>query len=90
MADSNLVGLKKNFESEQAGRSKAEASLESSLKELEKIKADFESERSAFETEKVALLKRSQDAEDQLKPVAEELTSLKRHISMMTEAIFGK
>nr|XP_040252904.1 uncharacterized protein LOC120969727 [Aegilops tauschii subsp. strangulata] len=34
-------------------------------------------------------MKRAQDAEDQLKPVAEEQSGLKHHISQMTEAIFG-
>ena len=39
---------------------------------------------------KAALLKRAEDAEAALKPVAEELTGLKHQVHAMTSAIFGK
>ena len=37
-----------------------------------------------------ALQKRAEDAEVALKPVAEELTGLKRQINAMTAVVFGK
>ena len=43
-----------------------------------------------LETKKANLLKRTEDAEAQLKPVTEELSGLKQHISQMIAAIFGK
>ena len=41
-AESNLTGLRKDMEAEQAQRTIAESSLQSSLEELEKIKAGFD------------------------------------------------
>ena len=90
LAESNLTGLKKELESEQAVRAKAESSLQSSLEELEKIKAGFEAEKAAFQIEKATLLKCVKDAEGKLTPVTEELDGLKHHISHMTQAIFCK
>ena len=40
--------------------------------------------------EKSTLQKRAEDAEAALKPVAEEMTGLKRQINAMTTAVFGK
>ena len=54
------------------------------------LRDGFESEWADWKTEKTALLKRAEDAEAALKPVAEELTGLKRQINAMTSAIFGK
>ena len=39
---------------------------------------------------KVALLKRAEDAEAALKPVAEEMTRLKHQVNAMTSAILGQ
>ena len=74
----------------EAKSSEAEAKLKSALEDLEKLKSDFTAERSILESEKTALLRRAEDAEKQLKPVAEELASLKQQICRMTAAIFGK
>ena len=57
---------------------------------MEELKDGFKGERAKWETEKTTLLKRAEDAEAALKPVAEDLTSLKRQINAMTSAIFGK
>ena len=54
------------------------------------MKDGFKNEWEGWETEKAALLKRAEDAKAALKPVAEELTGLKRQIDAMTSAIFGK
>ena len=57
---------------------------------MEHLKEWFKSERANWDTEKAGLLKRAEDAESALKPVAEELSGLKRQVNAMTSAIFGK
>ena len=57
---------------------------------MEKLKKDFKDDQAGWETEKSALLQRAEDVEETLKPVAEELASLKHQIDAMTAAIFGK
>ena len=57
---------------------------------MEKLKKDFKDDQAGWEIEKSALLKRTEDAEAALKPVAEELADLKHQINAMTAAIFGK
>ena len=54
------------------------------------MKDGFKNERTNWETEKAALLKRAEDAEAALKPVEEELTGLKHQVNAMTPTIFGK
>ena len=78
------------MELQQAETIKAESKLKSSLEDIEKLKANFDADRTAWETDKVALLKRAEEAEKQLKSVTDELACLKQHISQMTAAIFGK
>ena len=87
---SSLTGLRKEIEYEQPLRAKQESSLQSSLEELEKIKANFEIEKKYFETEKAALIQHAKNAKSQFAPVTEELAGLKCHISQMTQDIFGK
>jgi hypothetical protein len=77
-------------EYQQAENIKAESKLKAVLEDNEKIKAKFDTERATWDTEKAALVKRAEDAENQLKSVTEELSGLKGHISQMTAAIFGK
>ena len=57
---------------------------------MEQLKEGFKTARANWETEKNALLKRAEDAESTLKPVAEELSGLKRQVNAMTSAVFGK
>ena len=57
---------------------------------MEKLKQTFNKERADWEIEKAGLTKKAEDAEEALKPVAEELTGLKWKINAMTSAIFGK
>ncbi|KAM3295654.1 hypothetical protein ACQJBY_038134 [Aegilops geniculata] len=56
---------------------------------MEQLKEYFKGERADWEAEKSTLLKRAENAENALKPVTEELSSLKRQINAMTSAIFG-
>lgn len=57
---------------------------------MEQLKDGFKSEQADWEIEKAALLRRAEDAEAALKPVAKELTGLKHQVNAMTSAIFGK
>ena len=82
--------MKKNVEFQQAETTKAQLKFKHALEDDQKLKADFDAKRAAWDTERASLLKRAEDAEKQLKPVAEELAGLKHHISQMTATIFGK
>ena len=57
---------------------------------MEKPKKNFKDDQAGWETEKTTLLKRAEEAEAALKPVAEELTGLKHQINTVTAAIFCK
>ena len=78
------------MKSQQAETTKAKDELTTALAEMEKLKEGFKAEQAGWDTEKSALLKRADDAEMALKPVAAELTSLKHQINAMAAAIFGK
>ena len=88
--DSQITDLQENIKSQQAETSKVKGKLTTALKTMEQLKEYFKGERSDWETEKSTLVKRAEDAENALKPVTEELGSLKQQINAMTSAIFGK
>ena len=88
--ESQIADLQENIKSQQTETSKAKEELTSALAAMEKLKESFKSERAGWDTEKATLLKRVEDAEAALNPVAEELTGLKRQINAMTSAVFGK
>ena len=78
------------MKSQQAEAAKPKEELTQALAEMEKLKESFNQDHAEWETEKAGLIKRVVDAEEALKPVAEELAGLKRQINAMTSAIFGK
>ena len=88
--ESQIADLQENIKSQQAETSKAKDELASALAAMEKLKESFKNERAGWDTEKSTLLKRAEDAEGALNPVAEELTGLKQQINAMTAAVFGK
>ena len=88
--DSQIADLQENIKSQQEETSKAKEELKGALTAMEQLKDGFKTERNNWETEKAALLKRTEDAEAALKPVEEELTGLKHQVNAMTAAIFGK
>ena len=88
--DSQIGDLQENIKSQQAETSKAKEELKGALTAMEQLKDGFKGERADWEDEKATLLKRAEDAETALKPVAEELTGIKRRINAMTTAVFGK
>ena len=88
--DARTADLQENVKSQQAEASKAKEELTNALTAMEKLKETFNKEHTDWETEKADLTKRAEDAEAALKPVADELTGLKRQIDAMTSAVFGK
>ena len=71
---------------QQDARTQSEDKYKLALVELEKLKAELE----RTQADQSAALKRAEKAEAKLATVQQELSGLKRHISNMTQAIFGK
>ena len=88
--ENQVIDLQENLKTQQAETSKAKEELASALSAMEQLKENFKKKWADWTTEKSALIKRAEDAEAALKPVADELTSIKRHVHAMTAAIFGK
>ena len=88
--DSQVADLQENIKSQQEETSKAKEELKGALTAMEQLKDGFKNECANWESEKATLLKRAEDTEAVLKPVAEELTGLKHQVNTMTSAIFGK
>src|SRR4051812_18762353 len=88
--ESQIADLQEILKSQQAETSKAKEELTSALGSMEQLKEGFKNKRADWATEKAALTKKIKDAETALKPVTDELTSVKRQVHAMTAAIFGK
>ena len=88
--ESQIADLQENIKSQQEETSKAKEGLKDVLTTMEQLKDGFKNERTNWETEKAALLKRAEDAEAALKPVSEELAGQKHQVDAMTSAVFGK
>ena len=84
--ESALDDLKKNLSGQQDARAKSEEKYQLALAELEKLKVDL----TRAQPDQDAAIKRAEKAEARLATVQQELSGLKRHISNMTQAIFGK
>ena len=82
--------MKSRLEFQESELEKANSKFEFSVSEQDKLKKDFETEKKAWEDEKTALISRAEKAEAALEEVTGELSGLKRHISQMVAAIFGK
>ena len=88
--ENQIADLQENLKCQQGETSKAKEELTSALSAMEQLKESFKKKRADWATEKSALIKRAEDAEAALKPVADELANIKRHVHAMTAAIFGK
>ena len=88
--ESEISELKNRLKTQETETRKANAKFESSIAAQEKLKKKFEAERKAWADEKTALLSRAEQAEATLAKTAAELSGLKRHVSQMVSAIFGK
>ena len=87
---SQIADLRANLETQQAETTKAKDELRTALTTMEQLKEWFKSEQANWDSEKAGLVKQTETAESALKPVAEELSGLKRQINAMAFAIFGK
>lgn len=88
--DSQINDLRANIKTQHSETSKAKSELKTALENIEQLKQSFSTDKTGWETEKAALLKRAEDAEAALKPVTDELSGLRHQINNMKLAIFGK
>ena len=88
--ESELADLKSRLKTQELETQKANSKFEFSVSAQEKLKKKFEAERKAWADEKTALLSRAEQAEATLIERTAELSGLKRHVSQMVSAIFGK
>jgi len=88
--ESELAFLKSRLETQELETQKANSKFEFSVSENEKLKKKFESEKKTWANEKASLVTRSETAEASLAEATTELSDLKRQISQMVSAIFGK
>ena len=87
---SEATELRNSLAFHETASTKAKEELVLALTNMEKLKKDFEAERSTWEVQRDALEKRAKDAEAALNPVTQELSGLKQQIENMTSAIFGE
>ena len=88
--ESEISDLKTRLKTQENETQKANAKFELSVSAQEKLKKKFETERKAWADEKTALVSRAKQAEAALTERTTELAGLKRHVSQMVAAIFGK
>ena len=88
--ESEISDLKSRLKTQESETQKANSKFELSVSAQEKLKKKFEAERKAWADEKAALLSRAEQAEATLTERTAELSGLKRHVSQMVSAIFGK
>ena len=82
--------LKSRLKTQELETQKANSKFEFSVSENEKLKKNFESEKKAWADERASLMTRAETAEASLAEATTELSDLKRQISQMVSAIFGK
>ena len=87
---SQLADAKTRLENQESETRKANFKFKFSLEETEKLKTVFLAERNSWAEEKTALTQHAEKAEADLEKVTSELTGLKRRVSQMVSAIFGK
>ena len=88
--EADISDLKTRLKTQETETRKANAKFVSSIAAQEKLKKNFEAERKTWAEEKATLVSRAEQAEKALTERTAELSSLKRHVSQMVAAIFGK
>ena len=88
--ESEIADLKSQLKLQELETQKANSKFEFSISEQEKLKKNFESEKKAWVDERASLVTRAETAEASLAEATTELSDLKRQISQMVSAIFGK
>ena len=85
-----MSDLKNRFEAQETETQRADSKFKFSVSEQEKLKKNFQMEKKALADEKFALINWAEKAEAALEEATGELSGLKRHVSQMVSAIFGK
>ena len=88
--EADISDLKTRLRTQETETRKANAKFESSIAAQEKLKKNFEAEWKTWAEEKATLVSRAEQAEKALTERNAELPGLKRHVSQMVVAIFGK
>ena len=88
--EAEVSELKNRLKTQETETRKANAKFEFSVATQEKLKKKFETERKTWAEERAALLSRAKKVEAALTERTAELSGLKRHVSQMVSAIFGK
>ena len=88
--EADISDLKNRLRTQETETRKANAKFESSIAAQEKLKKNFEAESKTWAEEKANLASRAEQAEKALSERTAELSGLKRHVSQMVAAIFGK
>ena len=88
--DSEIADLKSQLKTQELETQKANSKFEFSVSEQEKLKKNFESEKKTWVDERASLVTRAETAEASLAEATTKLSDLKRQISQMVSAIFGK
>ena len=88
--ESETNDLKSRLRTQELEIQKANSKFEFSVSEQEKLKKDFEAEKKIWSDEKASLVTRAEMAEASLAEATTKLSYLKRQISQMVSAIFGK
>ena len=88
--EADMAHLKNRLKMQEMETRKANAKFVSSIAAQEKLKTDFDAERRAWAEEKATLVNRAKQAEKALTEKTAELSGLKRQVSQMVAAIFGK
>ena len=88
--EADISELKNRLKTQETETRKANAKFVSSIAAQEKLKTDFDAERRTWAEEKATLVNRAEQAEKALTEKTAELSGLKRQVSQMVAAIFGK
>src|SRR3954466_1897743 len=88
--EKQVSDLREALKTQQAETAKAKEELTNALTVMEQLKENRKKEQADWATEKALLTKRAENAKAALKPVVDELSSVKRQIHSMTSAVFGK
>ena len=88
--EADISDLKTRLKTQETETRKANAKFVSSIAAQEKLKMDFDAERRAWAEEKATLVNRAEQAEKDLSEKTTELSGLKRQVSQMVAAVFGK
>ena len=88
--EADISDLKTRLRTQETETRKANAKFVTSIAVQEELKKNFEAERKTWAEEKATLVSRAEQAEKALTERTAELSGLKRHVSQMVAAIFGK